>query len=700
MRPASFPAGVVRAARSGTMAPHSGSPLFAKILIANRGEIACRIIKTARRMGIATVAVYSEADGDASHVRLADEAVCIGAGPARESYLDISRVIEACRQSGAQAVHPGYGFLSESAAFAQQVDAEGLTFIGPDHRSIAALGDKIAAKMLAIKAGVSVIAGWNDALDSTAQAVEKVRGIGYPVMIKASAGGGGRGLRIARTEAELIEGLGSCQREARNSFGDDRVFIERLIARARHIEVQILADAHGNCIHLWERDCTIQRRHQKLIEETPSPFLDEDTRVRMCSEAVALARAANYRSVGTVEFLVDEARNFYFLEMNTRLQVEHPVTESITGLDLVEWMIRIAAGERLPFDQVQVPRRGWAMECRINADDPSRNFLPSAGRLVRYQTPAQTMAAALPVPAGGGLRVDSGTHEGDTVSTFYDSMICKLIVHGADRAECIARMREALDTFVVRGVSTNIAFQAAILAHPDFRSGRFDTGFIAEHYAAGFSPTVHPDEEGFLTALAVAVHLRMKQRAAGIAGQLPGFEATIGARYAVVVGAGDGRRVVQVSAQRDGGITRVNAGGVDYPIALFGHLRDIAVRGELAGVSFCAQVERLGLVYQLSRNGSRLQARVMSPRAAELDAAMPVAIPRSQSKALLAPMPGRLIEVSVTPGQRVRSGERLAVIEAMKMENVLMAAEDGVIARIETKKGEILAVDQVILSFQ
>ena len=701
MKPESLSAGTMQAAQSAPAIRTAAAPLFDKILIANRGEIACRIISTARRMGIATVAVYPEADSDAHHVRLADEAVCIGAGPARESYLDMSRILDACRRTGVQAVHPGYGFLSESAEFSKRIETEGLAFIGPDHRSIAALGDKIAAKVLAAQTGGGVIAGWNAPLNSVAEAVEKVAGIGYPVMIKASAGGGGRGLRVARNEAELVEGLRSCQSEARISFGDDRVFIERLVPRARHIEVQILADAHGNCVHLWERECSIQRRHQKLIEEAPSPFLDEATRARMCEQAVALARAANYRSVGTVEFLVGEDRSFYFLEMNTRLQVEHPVTEAITGLDLVEWMIRVAAGQRLTFDQQQVARRGWALECRINADDPSRNFLPSAGRLVRYLPPAQTMEAAEPVPADGGVRVDSGMREGGTVSTFYDSMICKLIVHAADRNECIRGMREALDAFVIRGVSSNIAFHADLLANPHFQEGRFDTGFIAEHYANGFTPMARPEEQGFLMALAVAVHLRLQCRAASITGQMAGYEARVGADLAVVVRDGSGSRtVVSAWACLQDDTVHVRLDGVDYPFALAGSLRDIAVHGTLGGIPFRAQVERVGLAYQVSRNGSRLQARVMSPRAAELDATMPFRTARLQAKALLSPMAGRLMEVSVAAGQRVCAGERLAVVEAMKMENVLVANEDGVIASVMARKGENLTVDQVILQFR
>ncbi|HET9977539.1 MAG TPA: acetyl-CoA carboxylase biotin carboxylase subunit, partial [Burkholderiaceae bacterium] len=460
--------------------------MFSKILIANRGEIACRVIKTARKMGIATVAVYSEADRDALHVELADEAVFIGAAASRESYLVGQKIIDACKATGAQAVHPGYGFLSENEDFSRRVEDEGIVFIGPKHYSIAAMGDKIASKKLALEAKVSTIPGWNDAIASAEQAVQIAQGIGYPVMIKASAGGGGKGLRVAWNDKEAFDGFTSCRNEARAAFGDDRVFVEKFVEEPRHIEIQVLGDAHGNVVYLWERECSIQRRHQKVIEEAPSPFISDATRRAMGAQAVALAKAVRYQSAGTVEFVVGKDQSFYFLEMNTRLQVEHPVTECITGLDLVEQMIRVAAGEKLPFTQDDIRRQGWAMECRINAEDPFRGFLPSTGRLVRYLPPARTMEAAQPVPEGGGVRVDTGVTEGGEISMHYDSMIAKLIVHGLDRDDAIAKMREALNGFVIRGVSSNIPFQAALLAHPKFVSGDFNTGFIAQHYAHGF----------------------------------------------------------------------------------------------------------------------------------------------------------------------------------------------------------------------
>jgi propionyl-CoA carboxylase alpha chain len=461
--------------------------MFKKILIANRGEIACRVIKTARRMGIKTVAVYSEADKDARHVELADEAVLIGPAPSRESYLVADRIIAACKQTGAEAVHPGYGFLSENAEFSRRVEEEGIIFIGPKHASIAAMGDKIASKELAAKAKVNTIPGWNNPIESAEKAVEIAKNIGYPVMIKARAGGGGKGLRVAWNDKDAFEGFNSCRNEARNSFGDDRVFIEKFVEEPRHIEIQVLGDSHGNCLYLWERECSIQRRHQKVIEEAPSPFLDDKTRKAMGEQAVALAKAVNYQSAGTVEFVVGKDRSFYFLEMNTRLQVEHPVTECITGLDLVEQMIRVAAGEKLGFTQKDIRRQGWAIECRINAEDPFRNFLPSTGRLVKYRPPAQNMEAAHPVPTEGGVRVDTGVYEGGEIPMYYDSMIAKLITYGANRDEAIAKMREALNGFVIRGISSNVPFQAALLAHPRFVAGDFNTGFIAEQFPKGFS---------------------------------------------------------------------------------------------------------------------------------------------------------------------------------------------------------------------
>ena len=675
--------------------------MFTKILIANRGEIACRIIKTAKKMGIATVAVYSEADRDALHVELADESVCIGPAPSRESYLVMDKIIAACKQTGAQAVHPGYGFLSENAEFARRVEEEGIVFIGPKHASIAAMGDKIASKKLAGAAKVNTSPGYNAAIDTPEHAVAIANGIGYPVMIKASAGGGGKGLRVAFNDKETFEGFTSCRNEARNSFGDDRVFIEKFVEEPRHIEIQVLGDAHGHCVYLWERECSIQRRHQKVIEEAPSPFLDEATREAMGEQAVALAKAVNYQSAGTVEFVVGKDKSFFFLEMNTRLQVEHPVTECITGLDLVEQMIRVAAGESLAFTQDQIARNGWAMECRINAEDTYRGFLPSTGRLVQFQPPAQTMFAALPMPLGGGVRVDTGVYEGGEIPIHYDSMICKLIVHGSDRADAIAKMREALNAFVIRGVSSNIPFQAALLAHPRFQSGDFNTGFIAEEYPKGFTAvSVTHDAPNFLLALAVATNRRVLERSAGISGQLPGHELQIGEDFVVVQTDAAGVRThTPASVRAEGPVLKVDVAGRAYPIRFKGDLRDIAMHGEVNGVPFCAQIERLTLAYRITHQGAQVLVRVLSPRAAELNALMPFKAPPDLSKFLLSPMPGLLVDVAVQAGQTVRAGEKLAVIEAMKMENILVASQDGVVALVKAAKGESLSVDQVILEF-
>ena len=507
--------------------------MFTKILIANRGEIACRVIATAKKMGIQTVAVYSDADKEARHVALADEAVNIGPAPSRESYLQAEKIIAACKQTGAQAVHPGYGFLSENEAFAKRCEDEGIAFIGPKAHSIAAMGDKIASKKLANEAKVNTIPGYNDAISGPEQAVEIAKGIGYPVMIKASAGGGGKGLRVAFNDKEAFEGFASCQNEARNSFGDDRIFIEKFVQEPRHIEIQVLGDSHGNVIYLNERECSIQRRHQKVIEEAPSPFISDATRKAMGEQAVQLAKAVKYQSAGTVEFVVGKDQDFYFLEMNTRLQVEHPVTECITGLDLVELMIRVAAGEKLPLMQADVKRDGWAIECRINAEDPFRNFLPSTGRLVRFAPPEQTMWQGNTGDLQG-VRVDTGVQDGGEIPMFYDSMIAKLIVHGKDRNDAISKMREALNGFVIRGVSSNIPFQAALLAHPRFVSGEFNTGFIAEHYGKGFhAEDVPHDDPSFLAALAAFVRRKSRERAAGMSGQLPGYAVDAGKDYVV-----------------------------------------------------------------------------------------------------------------------------------------------------------------------
>ncbi|MBC7468107.1 MAG: acetyl-CoA carboxylase biotin carboxylase subunit [Ramlibacter sp.] len=681
--------------------------MFTKILIANRGEIACRVIKTAKKMGIKTVAVYSDADRDARHVELADEAVHIGPAPSRDSYLQAEKIIAACKQTGAQAVHPGYGFLSENEAFARRVEEEGITFIGPKHYSIAAMGDKIASKKLAKEANVSTIPGFNEAIKNAEQAVGIAKDIGYPVMIKASAGGGGKGLRVAYDDKEAFEGFSACQNEARNSFGDDRVFIEKFVEQPRHIEIQVLGDSHGNVIYLNERECSIQRRHQKVIEEAPSPFITEATRKAMGEQAVALAKAVKYESAGTVEFVVGNDQSFYFLEMNTRLQVEHPVTECITGLDLVELMIRVAAGEKLPLAQADVKRNGWAIECRINAEDPFRNFLPSTGRLVRFQPPKETMFAA-DTQHLSGVRVDTGVQEGGEIPMYYDSMIAKLIVHGRDRNEAIAKMREALNGFVIRGISSNIPFQAALLAHPKFVAGDFNTGFIAENYASGFSAQDVPhDDPQFLAALAAYVNRRALQRAAGISGQLPGHEFTVGEQFVVVVlGAGGQHRREPVTVSdfvAQSGSSAVTVGTTRFDICSAWHLGAARISGTVNGQPFTAQVERgVGrnpLAIRIAHNGTQLDAMVLTPRAAELHTLMPYKAPPDMSRYVLSPMPGLLVDIAVQPGQRVQAGERVAVIEAMKMENVLFAVADGVVGKVLAAKGESLVVDQPIVEF-
>ena len=682
--------------------------MFTKILIANRGEIACRVIATAKKMGIATVAVYSEADKEARHVALADEAVLLGPAPSRESYLVADKIIAAAKATGAQAIHPGYGFLSENEAFAKRCEDEGIAFIGPRYFSIAAMGDKIASKKLALEAKVNTIPGWNDAIETAERAVEIAKDIGYPVMIKASAGGGGKGLRVAFNDKEAFEGFTSCRNEARNSFGDDRVFIEKYVLEPRHIEIQVLGDSHGNVIYLNERECSIQRRHQKVIEEAPSPFISDATRKAMGEQAVALAKAVKYQSAGTVEFVVGKDQDFYFLEMNTRLQVEHPVTECITGLDLVELMIRVAAGEALPITQDQVQRNGWAIECRINAEDPFRNFLPSTGRLVRFAPPAQTMQQAN-TDALYGVRVDTGVVDGGEIPMYYDSMIAKLIVHGKDRLEAIAKMREALNGFVIRGISSNIPFQAALLAHPKFVSGQFNTGFIAEHYAQGFrAEDVPHSDPDFLVALAAFVRRKSRERAAGLTGQLPGYGVKVGHGYSVItLGAGGQNRYTSVQVDEvvgQLGSAVVTIDGQRYEINSPSRLNEICITGTCNGQPFTAQVERgtprnpLALVVQ--HNGTRIETMVVSRRMAELHQLMPFKAPPDMSKYVLSPMPGLLVDVAVKVGQKVQAGERVAVIEAMKMENVLFATADGVVAKVLAAKGESLTVDQPIVEFE
>ena len=661
--------------------------MFRKILIANRGEIACRIIRTARRMGIATVAVHSEADAEALHVRMADEAVAIGPAPSAESYLKIERIVEACRTTGAEAVHPGYGFLSENPAFACALAEAGVTFIGPGPEAIAAMGDKIQSKKLARDAGVSSVPGHLAVIPDADSAVAVARDIGYPVMIKASAGGGGKGMRIAANDEETRDGFRSAASEAKSSFADDRIFIEKYIEEPRHIEIQVLGDTLGNLVYLGERECSIQRRHQKVIEEAPSPFVDLKTRKAMGEQAVALARAVDYRSAGTVEFIVDRERNFYFLEMNTRLQVEHPVTELVTGLDLVELMIRIAAGEPLSFKQKDVRLEGWAIEARIYAEDPRRNFLPSTGRLIRY----------LP-PAGEGLRLDTGVFEGAEISVYYDPMIAKLVASGPDRNTAIERLSRALDDFYVAGVQHNIPFLAAVVAKPRFSKGALSTNFIAEEFHGGFAPPsgfVEPDRV-ILLAAALA-HSRIREREAAIDGQLPGAYTEVAESSIVLL---DGRPY-PVSLRPEDGAYRVEIEGESRLAATGWRPGEVLLQIRSGEHLATVQIERLpAAAFRLVHGGVIRRAQVLPPRAAELLALMPEKQASDTSRLLLSPMPGLLSSVTVSQGQEVKTGEPLAVVEAMKMENILRAERDGRIARIRANPGDSLAVDQVILEFE
>ncbi|MDR0634107.1 MAG: acetyl-CoA carboxylase biotin carboxylase subunit [Azoarcus sp.] len=661
--------------------------MFKKILIANRGEIACRVIKTARKMGIQTVAVYSEADRRSLHVKLADEAVFIGPAPSKESYLVMDKIIAACKQTGAEAVHPGYGFLSENEEFARRIEEEGIKFIGPKHYAIARMGDKIESKKLALEAGVNVIPGHNEPISGPDEAVEIAGRIGYPVMIKASAGGGGKGLRVAWNDEEAHEGFSSCVSEAKNSFGDDRVFIEKFVQEPRHIEIQVLGDAYGNYVYLNERECSIQRRHQKVVEEAPSPFLDASTRKAMGEQAVALARAVQYESAGTVEFVVGADKRFYFLEMNTRLQVEHPVTEYITGLDLVEQMIRIAAGEKLAFAQKDIKLNGWSMECRINAEDPFRGFLPSTGRLVKFRAP----------PGSKSVRVDTGVFEGGEISMYYDSMIAKLIVHGASRQQAIERMRDALNGFVIRGISSNIPFQAALMQHPRFQSGSFNTGFIAEEYAGGFDASMVPhDDPALLAAVAAFARLRYIDRAMKIGGQHPGMGRKITSEWVAVMG---GQHYPLVVSRTKGGMS-ITHGDKTYDIVSDWSFGDQLFTGTVNGQPICLQIERHNLAYRISHFGLQVAPVIMTPHAAHLLSLMPEKAPPDLSKFLISPMPGLLREVSVAEGQEVKAGEKLVVIEAMKMENILKADNDVKVKKIVAQPGASLMVDEVIIEFE
>ncbi len=667
--------------------------MFKRILIANRGEIACRIVKTARRMGIETVAVYSEADRDALHVEMADVAVPIGPAPAAESYLSIERIVAACRQSGAEAVHPGYGFLSEQAAFAAALKRAGIVFIGPNAKAIAAMGDKIAAKQAAAKARVSTVPGYAGIIRDERHAETIAAEIGYPVMIKAAAGGGGKGLRIANSPAELAEGFVRARSEAKSSFGDDRVFIEKFIQNPRHIEIQVLGDKHGNIIHLGERECSIQRRNQKIVEEAPSPLLDAATRTAMGEQAVALARAVHYDSAGTVEFVADQNKRFYFLEMNTRLQVEHPVTELVTGVDLVEQMIRVAAGEKLGIKQSAVKLNGWAVESRIYAEDPYRNFLPSIGRLKRYRPPPERHTAGIT------LRHDAGVTEGSEISLYYDPMIAKLVTHGPTRKAAVAAQGDALDAFAIDGVRHNIPFLAALMRHERFLAGRLSTAFIAEEFPDGFHPIAPSDEIAeVLAAVAAAIDYVLGERRNRISGQA--VARTPAAEPRRVVRLGGNEIALSIVRERDGLAVRF-VGRRAKRLLLTSEWKpgDVLWKGRVGGRDISVQVRPILNGFDLFHAGVEIRAAVYSEHAAAAARRMPAKVAAGGSKTLRSPMPGLVMMVAVAEGQKVKAGETLAVIEAMKMENVLRAERDGTVNSIKVKPGDSLAVDQVILEF-
>jgi propionyl-CoA carboxylase alpha chain len=661
--------------------------VFDKILVANRGEIACRVIKTARKMGIKTVAVYSDADMDALHVQMADEAVHIGGSPSVESYLVIERIVQACLDTDAEAVHPGYGFLSENSAFCEALAAKGIAFIGPKTRAIEVMGDKITSKKLADDAQVNTIPGYPDIVRDAQHAVEVSAEIGYPVMLKASAGGGGKGMRIARNDDECRDGFERASNEARSSFGDDRILVEKFIEEPRHIEIQVMADSHGNVIYLNERECSLQRRHQKVIEEAPSPFLDAETRKQMGEQAVALAKAVDYESAGTVEFIVDPNRNFYFLEMNTRLQVEHPVTELTTGYDLVELMIRVAAGEALPLEQDDVGIRGWAIESRVYAEDPFRNFLPSSGRLVYYRPPEED----------AHVRVDTGVFEGGDVSMFYDPMVAKLITWGEDREQAIEKMRSALDKFVIRGISTNISFLSALIAHERYQSGNISTNTIGEEYPEGFHPAdIAHDDPAIILAVLGSMVRSYRDRAATIEGQLPGHQRRVPADWVVVMN-GEHYPITVISIE---GGHDVTCEGKTYAVRSEWEFGQHLFTGTINGEPVFVQVARKNQVYTLSLGGSQSDALVLTPRAAELYKLMPVKAAPDTSRHVVAPMPGLLVSVAVEEGDEVKVGEELAVLEAMKMENALRAERNGVVAKIRFAQGASVEVDDVIMELE
>jgi propionyl-CoA carboxylase alpha chain len=670
--------------------------MFKRILIANRGEIACRVIKTARRMGIETVAVYSEADRDALHVEMADEAVLIGPPAAAESYLVMEKIVEACRKTGAEAVHPGYGFLSEREAFPRALAEAGIVFIGPNAGAIAAMGDKIESKKAAAKADVSTVPGYLGVITDEKHAVKIADGIGYPVMIKASAGGGGKGMRIAHSTSEVAEGFGLAKAEAKSSFGDDRVFIEKFIVDPRHIEIQVLGDKHGNVIYLGERECSIQRRNQKVIEEAPSPLLDETTRRKMGEQAVALAKAVNYDSAGTVEFVAGQDKSFFFLEMNTRLQVEHPVTELITGIDLVEQMIRVAAGEKLSLKQKDVTLTGWAVETRVYAEDPFRNFLPSIGRLVKYRPPLESSIDGITV------RNDTGVQEGGEISIYYDPMIAKLVTHAPSRAAAIEAQATALDSFYIDGIRHNIPFLSALMLHPRWREGNLSTGFIAEEFPKGFAVRVPEGEVARrLAAVAAAIDHVLGERKRQISGQLTGRAVQRERRRAVWMD----RNEIGLDVAREDDFITVRFASADGTLGLPHQLvspwvpGDPVWQGSIDGHPVAMQVRPIPNGFRLAHQGFEVAVNVFTESEATAARLMPVATAADTGKKLLCPMPGLVVSIAVTEGQEVKSGETLAVVEAMKMQNVLRAERDGTVKKIHAAAGATLAVDALILEF-
>ena len=665
--------------------------MFKKILIANRGEIACRVIKTAKKMGIKTVAIYSDVDRNALHVKMADEAVHIGPAPANQSYIVIDKVMAAIKQTGAEAVHPGYGFLSENSKFAEALEAAGVAFIGPPKGAIEAMGDKITSKKLAQEANVSTVPGYMGLIDDAEHAVKIANEVGYPVMIKASAGGGGKGMRIAWNDTEAREGFASSKNEAANSFGDDRLFIEKFITQPRHIEIQVLCDKHGNGVYLHERECSIQRRQQKVIEEAPSPFLDEETRAAMGAQSVALAQAVDYSSAGTVEFIVDGDRNFYFLEMNTRLQVEHPVTELITGVDLVEQMIRVAYGETLPFAQDDLKINGWAMESRLYAEDPYRGFLPSIGRLSRYRPPAEEATSTRAV------RNDTGVFEGGEISMYYDPMIAKLCTWAPSRAAAIEEMRHALDAFEVEGIGHNLPFLAAVYDHEKFISGTMTTAFIEEEFPDGFQGVTLPDADLIqISAAAAAMHRVAEIRRTRISGRMDNHERHVGADWNVAL---QGQSFDTVIVADKLGADVILAG---QTIRVEGDWTpgDMLARMTVSGAPLVIKIGKIPGGFRVRYRGADLKVHVRTPRQAELAALMPEKLPPDTSKLLLCPMPGLIVKVDVAVGDEVQDGQALCTVEAMKMENILRAEKKGIVSKVNAAAGDSLAVDDIILEFE